>query len=377
MRVALYAPMKPPDDPLPSGDRKAARMLERALAHSGHATVLASRLVTWAAAPEPAADAALAAAAGREVDRLRRAWAGSPDRPSLWLTYHLYHKAPDLLGPAVADALAIPYVVVEASRAAKRTHGPWAARQADADRALARADAVAAVHGEDAEGLAAVVPPGRLHRLPPFLDIAPFAVAAGPPPSDGVPRLLAVGMMRPGGKAASYAVLAAALGRLADRPWRLAIAGDGPARDAVEAAFAAAGLGADRVRFLGRLAEDALPAAYSDADVFVWPAVREAYGFVFLEAQAAGLPVVGADRSGVRAIVRGGETGLLPPEGDAAAFAAALATLLDDAALRRRMGRAAAAHVRRDHGLPAGAARLDALLAAAAAVHAGRPPCAR
>jgi glycosyltransferase involved in cell wall biosynthesis len=286
---------------------------------------------------------------------------------------------PDRLGPAVAAALDIPYVVAEASRALKRKTGPWAARFAEVDAALAAADAVAAVHAEDAEGLAAVVPPQRLHRLAPFLDAAPFraAAAARRPSPDGVVRLLAVGMMRPGDKARSYAVLADALGRLRDLPWRLAVVGDGAARGDVEAGFAAAGIQPDRLRFLGDRPSEAMPAVYAEADVLVWPAINEAYGFVFLEAQAAGLPVVGARRGGVPDIVRDGETGLLAAEGDAAAFAAAVAALVTDPDARSRMGAAAVSYIAAGHDLAAGARALDALFAAAATVHAERGRCAR
>ena len=48
-------------------------------------------------------------------------------RPRAWLTYHAYHKSPDWLGPAVADALGIPYLLVEASFAPKQAGGPWRA----------------------------------------------------------------------------------------------------------------------------------------------------------------------------------------------------------------------------------------------------------
>lgn len=380
MHVALYAPMKPPDDPLPSGDRQAARMIVAALQQAGHRVALASRLVTWLPAPEDEADARLCDDAAAEVGGLLRRWsADTTERPDLFLTYHLYHRAPDRLGPAIAAGLGIPYLVVEASRAAKRATGPWASRFAEVDAALAAADAVVAVHAEDAEGLAAVVPPARLHRLAPFLDAAPFRTAAGArraPPADTV-RLLAVGMMRPGDKVRSYAVLADALGRLGAQPWQLAIVGDGPARGTVEAAFTAAGIGPDRLRFLGARASEAMPAVYAEADVLVWPAINEAYGFVFLEAQAAGLPVVGARRGGVPEIVRDGETGLLPPEGDAAAFASAVAALLANADARRRMGEAAAAHIAAHHDLRAGAQALDAIFAAAAATHRTRARCAR
>ncbi len=48
-----------------------------------------------------------------------------PDRrPDAWLTYHVYHKAPDHLGPYVTRALGIPYLVAEASLAAKQANGP-------------------------------------------------------------------------------------------------------------------------------------------------------------------------------------------------------------------------------------------------------------
>lgn len=378
MHVALYAPMKPPDDPLPSGDRQAVRMIMRALAFAGHRTEVASRLVSWLPAPDAASDARQRADAAAEVETLCGRWRdGSAERPDLFLTYHLYHRAPDRIGPAVAAGLGIPYVVIEASRALKRATGPWAERFREVDTALAAADAVAAIHAEDAEGLAAVVPEARLHRLAPFLDAAPFRAAAGRSPSTGAVQLLAVGMMRPGDKARSYAVLADALARLADRPWRLSIVGDGPARPEVEAAFATRGLGADRVAFLGARASEAMPAVYAGADVLVWPAINEAYGFVFLEAQAAGLPVVGARRGGVPEIVRDGETGLLAPEGDATAFADCVGTLLADPLARARMGAAAATHIAAHHDLPVAARRLDAIFAAAMQSRQERATCGR
>jgi glycosyltransferase involved in cell wall biosynthesis len=81
-----------------------------------------------------------------------------------------------------------------------------------------------------------------------------------------------------------------------------------------------------------------------------------------LEAQAAGLPVVAGRGPGVAMVVREGESGLLTPPGDATAFAEAVASLLEDAALRRSMGEAAAGRVRRDQSLEAASARLDAFL---------------
>ena len=60
------------------------------------------------------------------------------------------------------------------------------------------------------------------------------------------------------------------------------------------------------------------------ADLYLWPAINEAYGMAFLEAQAAGLPVIAGRTGGVPAVVAADETGLLTPVGDAHAFAAAV-----------------------------------------------------
>jgi len=173
MEIAFYAPMKPPDDPKPSGDRQIARLLIKALERSGHRITLASHFRSWVRSPEDGAQQEMARKARQEVDAVMARLAGGR-RPQIWITYHLYHKAPDWIGPAVADRLGIPYLLIEASRAPKRRTGPWAFGFEAADAALRRADAVVALHGDDAEGLAGVVAPAKLHRLAPFIETAPF-----------------------------------------------------------------------------------------------------------------------------------------------------------------------------------------------------------
>ena len=90
------------------------------------------------------------------------------------------------------------------------------------------------------------------------------------------------------------------------------------------------------------VAREALPALYACADLYVWPAINEAYGMAFLEAQASGLPVVAGRAGGVPDVVADGISGLLTLAGDATAFAASVARLLDDPAERSRFGAAAA-----------------------------------
>jgi glycosyltransferase involved in cell wall biosynthesis len=79
------------------------------------------------------------------------------------------------------------------------------------------------------------------------------------------------------------------------------------------------------------------------ADVFVLPTLSDAAPLVLGEALAAGLPVVATRVGAVPELAVDGETGLLVPPGDADALVAALRTLVDDAPLRRALGRRARA----------------------------------
>ena len=359
--IAFYAPLKSPRAADPSGDRTMARLLLRALAAAGFAAQIASELRTLDRTGDPPLQERVRAASLAEADRLIAAFRALPParRPRAWFTYHLYYKAPDWIGPRVADALAIPYVVAEASRASKRAGGPWALGHAGAEAALARADAVFVLTELDRGALERDRPPRqRLIDFPPFLDLAEWPRPARAPA--GTPRLLTVAMMRARDKLASYRLLAQALERLPDLSWTLDVAGDGEARGEVERLLAPFGA---RVWLHCRLDAPALSRLYADADLFVWPAVNEAYGMALLEAQAHGCPVVAGDHGGVASAMRAGRTGLLVPPGDAAAFAAAVAGLLRDPPRRGALGDAAARFVREERDVPQAAARLRAGIA--------------
>jgi glycosyltransferase involved in cell wall biosynthesis len=99
-----------------------------------------------------------------------------------------------------------------------------------------------------------------------------------------------------------------------------------------------------------------------ESDLLVWPAIDEAFGVVFIEAQACGLPVIAGDSAGVAAVIDAGRTGLLAPLDDSLAFAMAIRRLASDRALGERMGIAASAHARVRHDIPAAAAALDSIL---------------
>jgi len=358
MRIAFYAPLKPPDHPVPSGDRRIARLLIEALRLAGHEVSLASRLRSRDATGDGARQQRLADLGARLARRYLR-HADPP--PELWFTYHLYDRAPDHLGPPIARTLGIPYVVAEASLAPSRAGGAWGAGHESVVAALRQAAAVIGLNPADEAGVLSALPDAqRYHALPPFLDLRPFAAAVERNP--GPPRLVALAMMRAGAKLDSYRVLAAALAPLTGLPWELLVIGDGPARPEVAAALAPFG---QRIRFAGAVAPEAVPGLLATADLLAWPAIGEAFGMALLEAQAAGLPVVAGASGGVASLIDDGVTGLLAPPGDVGALSRHIAALLGDPSRRRAMGAAARARVAAQHDLTQAARRLDAILQAA------------
>lgn len=363
MRVLLHTPLKPPDSPTPSGDRQMARGLARLLRRLGHSVTMPALSRVAPGVPPSHAHLALERRARLQAARLIGHWhslpARHPDRFDLWLTYHCYYRKPDWLGPLVTSALGIPYAIAEASHAPRRAQGPTRLGHRAVERALGAADLVLTVNPRDVAGVRARLRPGA-HQLwlPPFIDVSSFRRDSQRPPNDP-PLLLSVGMMRTRDKLESYRVLAQAFGLLGERSWRALLVGDGAARPEVEALMAPFGA---RVAFAGAVPHRALPALYASADLYLWPAINEAYGMAFLEAQAAGLPVVAGRTGGVPAVVADGTTGLLTPIGDAPAFAAAVARLLDSPAERARLAAGAAVRVASHHSERAAARALAAAL---------------
>lgn len=350
-RIAFYAPMKAPDHPNPSGDRKIARLLMHALDRGGWETRLASRLRTHQREGNPAAQDMLFQEAERITQKLLAEYART-GAPALWFTYHCYYKAPDLIGPNIARALGIPYVVAEGYRSRKRLEGPYARFAQASERALDQAQIIFHLQPRGLDALERDRPTGqRLIPLPPFTALG--AEPPSRPPGEGPLRLATVAMMRRGDKLASYRALAAALAEV-KAEWALDIVGDGAAREEVEAAFAPFGA---RARFHGQIDDrDEISRIYEGAEIFLWPGVNEAFGMVYLEAQAAGVPCIAEDRPGVNGVV--GPSGRLTAPDDPSAFARAIDELGADRAALAQAGREARAHVKAHHGVNAAAALL-------------------
>jgi glycosyltransferase involved in cell wall biosynthesis len=197
-----------------------------------------------------------------------------------------------------------------------------------------RARAVAA-YGLEAE---------RVVTVPEGIDVDAWR---GLPASRGAPTILTVARQYPR-KNTRTLIAALPLVRRRVPEARLRVVGGGPELPALKRRAADLGV-ADAVTFLGPLSCDAdVRREYARADVFCLPSLQEGFGIVFLEAMAAGLPVVAGKAAAVPEVVPHGEAGLLVDPRDPAVLADALVALLDDRALRRRMGAAgrarAAAH---------------------------------
>jgi glycosyltransferase involved in cell wall biosynthesis len=212
--------------------------------------------------------------------------------------------------------------------------------------------------------LAAGVPAGRCTLVENGIDVAEFTRRRTPEEAkraEGFPpgRLLigAVGRLS---AEKGFDVLIRAVDRLLrdGLDVGLAIAGEGKERPALEALVGQLGL-RERVRLMGYRG-DPRP-LYEALDVFALSSRREGLPNVLLEALSMELPAAATRIAGVPRLVRHEENGLLVEPGSAEGLAAALARLLRDADLRRRLGQAGRRAVERDYSFAARMRRIAAL----------------
>ncbi len=127
------------------------------------------------------------------------------------------------------------------------------------------------------------------------------------------------------------------------------LAGDGPERQAIEAAIARNAL-QQRVRCLGKISEEELIALYKMGQLFVMPNINvpgdmEGFGIVMLEAGVCGLPTLAADLEGIRYVIEEGVNGWFAPSGNAKAFVDRIQRLLDAPDELRRASKRTAEYV--------------------------------
>lgn len=125
------------------------------------------------------------------------------------------------------------------------------------------------------------------------------------------------------------------------------VIGDGSERETLVALAARLGL-QDKVRFAGACAHDQVYTLLREADVFVLPSYREAFGIAYLEAMAAGLLAIGVEGEGPSVFIRDGETGFLVPPRDPDRLAACLIAVANNRDEMRAIAAAGRAYVTRN-----------------------------
>ena len=144
----------------------------------------------------------------------------------------------------------------------------------------------------------------------------------------------------------------------------LVLVGEGPLRSAMADRAAELAI-SERVIFAGRVASDDVRSWLQTADVFTLVSIEEGFPLALSEAMSVGLPSVVSDIPANRQLIDEGTHGLLAPVGDSAAIAAGLVSLLDDSALRARMGQAARQRVLDNYSTDKIADRYESLFHAA------------
>lgn len=353
MHICFYAPFKPLGHPNPSGDLVIATGLYDFLISRGHKILIASRLRSRWIYLKPWRFPEIIKERLSTANRIRKF---SPD---LWLTYHCYYKAPDLLGPALCKQFSIPYFIFQGiystkqRRSLKGKIGFYLNR-----RGLLAADQLFSNRKIDLKNLKRIVPSSRIHYIKPGIfpeqfcfdqDVREIMREKWQAGSD--PVILSAAMFRPDVKTEGLLWMINALGNLAanDMPFKLVIAGDGSEREIL--VKQAHELLPGRVIFAGRTNREKMYQFYSGGDLFAFPGIRESLGMVFLEAQSCGLPVIAFDNGGIPEVVQQGRTALLTRPFDEDAFCTAIRQLLQDTEKRNQMGKSAADSVRQNHDL--------------------------
>jgi glycosyltransferase involved in cell wall biosynthesis len=176
--------------------------------------------------------------------------------------------------------------------------------------------------------------PSKIEVIGVGFDMARFDQHVRAPEASRPLNVTFVGRIVPIKRVDRFLDLAAAL---QDTDATFTIVGDGEAAPALRASPLARRLG-DRLVFAGY--RDDIAAVYRESDIVVLTSDNEGTPVSLIEAAASGLPVVGTDVGGVRSVVVDDETGYLVAPDDAAGLAAAVRRLIDDPALRHRLGAA-------------------------------------
>lgn len=328
-----------------------------------------SRLVAWVRRVLPGFMVELLEFAYSIPSTLRLARAARAFRPDvIYERYNLFYLA----GALVAHHLRLPFLLeVNAPLAEERSRFGalqlhWLARWSESF-VWRRADRVLPVTEVLAEHvIAAGVPRERIEVVQNGIDLAAFPE---PAPDNAAKDVLTLGFV---GFVRDWHGLDGVVRSIADRDsaprLQLLVVGEGPARPALEALATELGI-AERVRFTGLSAREAIPRLVAQFDIALQPAsVPYASPLKVFEYMAAGRAIVAPNQANLREILDDGRTALLFDPGDPEALGRAVMRLASDPALRLALGKAARdAVVTRDFTWAGNARRVVAMAEAESA----------
>ena len=371
MKIAYYMPFKPMGHKNPSGDLVTGTELFNYLSEKGYAIELASRLRCRWIYYQPQVWYQYLSEKRRIIKKYR------DKKPAIWLSYHSYYKAPDLLGSSCSKALDIPYVIFQGIYSTKRrkklkTLPGFLLNR----RVLQSADQIITNKKRDFKNLQRVVSEDRLTYIAPGINPDNFVFS---PASRNTLRkkwnrenrliVMTAAMFRPGVKTEGIMQVIKSCAQLTGKgkDFCLWIGGDGACRN--ELKKSADELLPGKVRFLGKIPRSEMYRYYSAADIFAFPGIEESLGMVYLEAQSCNLPVVAyGDWGGGEAIIHN-ETGLLSSADEQASFTENIDRLLCESELRSNFGQSGGSHIRSHHDLKQNYTLLEEKLRMVAAAH--------
>ena len=364
MNIFFHTPFKPLDHPSPSGDLIIATELLAFLQRCHHVVhpvpAVRSRWLYW----RPWIWPRLLADYRRVVESIRSR------RPQIWMTYHSYYKAPDVMGPAVCRKAGLPYVIFQGIYATKRRRNikTWPGFVLN-QYALRRSNHVFTNKKTDWRNLRRIIPEQRLTYLKPGLVVSEFAF--NPKARENVrqawgigdaPAILTAAMFRQDVKTQGLLWLIRCLGHLRKTlsGFFLIIAGEGKEKSKIVRSAAKHLPG--QHRFLGKIPREKMAEFYSAGEIFAFPGINESLGMVYLEAQSCGLPVVAFRNAGIPEVVIHGKTGLLTDMLSKQQYLEALKRLLLDNELREEMGHNARRHIHAHHNLDLNYRKMEEIL---------------
>lgn len=353
MKIAYYMPFKTMGHQNPSGDLIIGTEIFDHLQQKGNTIGIVSKLRARWIYYNPIKLLKLFFEKRNVVKKLQ---SSSPD---IWLSYHSYYKAPDLLGPYCCRKLAIPYVIFQGIYSTKRRKKITTLIGFTLNkRSLQSADHIFTNKRRDLKNLARIIPPDKLTYIAPGIQPQDFKFsdkerkknrmlwACG---NDTV--IMTAAMMRPGVKTEGISRVIQSCSSLHDKGHqiRLIIAGDGEGRSQLEQQAKRQLPG--RVVFLGKIQRKSLYKYYSSSDIFAFPGIQESLGMVYLEAQSCKLPVVAFEDWGAKEAICPGKTGFLSPASEPESFTNNIEKLILDPQLRHTLGNNGEKHIQTNHNL--------------------------